>query len=385
MNNRPVDILQGLFNKYGLVILSDSTKLNGLLLDLCPESRKEINILMIAHKEKIPVTIFNTSGNNLDTHQFKRLRDGLSNNTGLAEESANWAITTWAKALGKEIEVVPKTVVSKNIPPKTPPFPKNIIQEPPASQKEPIVNNEQRKDKIDDRIEKKKPPSTGKHKSLKGFIIFIIVIIILILIGSLLYYNYYREQEIAKAEHPTQQQHPQSGTFFTDARDGKTYQTIRIGDQTWMAENLAYNTGDGCWAYDDNANYAAIYGYLYNWETAKNVSPVGWHLPSDEEWKTLITYLGGEKVSAVKLKETGSVHWARPNTDATNESGFTALPGGLKGHRGAFGNIGEYGYWWSSSESDTYNAWAIYLGVNYVSIGQWGSYHGFSVRCIRDL
>jgi uncharacterized protein (TIGR02145 family) len=99
-----------------------------------------------------------------------------------------------------------------------------------------------------------------------------------------------------------------AGTF-KDSRDGKTYKTVKIGTQTWMANNLAFKASSGCCAYDNNKSNAAIYGYLYSWETAKNVCPTGWHLPSMAEWTTLIDYEGGE-TAGNKLKEAGSKHWA---------------------------------------------------------------------------
>src|SRR5690554_1847166 len=136
-----------------------------------------------------------------------------------------------------------------------------------------------------------------------------------------------------------------SGTFI-DSRDGNEYNWVQIGDQVWMVENLKYlpsvvgpGTGsqttphyyvygyDGTNVADAKAtdNYAT-YGVLYNWTTAMNACPDGWHLPSDAEWTELTDYLGGESVAGGKLKETGTTHWASPNTGATNETGFTALP-----------------------------------------------------------
>ena len=118
-----------------------------------------------------------------------------------------------------------------------------------------------------------------------------------------------------------------TGTF-TDARDGKVYKTVTIGTQTWFAENLAYKTTDGCLVYDNDINNLATYGYLYNWETAKKACPAGWHIPSNEEWKTLVLYLGGQG-AAGKLMEKGKTHWVSPLIIADNSSGFTALPGGI--------------------------------------------------------
>ena len=111
---------------------------------------------------------------------------------------------------------------------------------------------------------------------------------------------------------------------LTDKRDGKTYKTVKIGTQEWMAENLAYKPSSGnYWAYDDDNSNVAKYGYLYDWETAKKVCPSGWHLPSDEEWTTLTDYLGGEDVAGTKMKSTSG--W-KEDGNGTNESGFSALP-----------------------------------------------------------
>ncbi len=193
---------------------------------------------------------------------------------------------------------------------------------------------------------------------------------------------------------------------FTDPRDGNVYKTVTIGSQVWMAENLKYLPGvvgpatgsltnpyfyvydyDGTSVTDAKAtaNYST-YGVLYNWEAAKAACPAGWHLPSDAEWTTLTNYLGGESDAGGKLKETGTMHWLSPNTGATNESGFTALPGGMRGSDG-FDEIGYNGNWWSAVESDAAGAW--YVNVNYadsyVRTGKFPSKAvGFSVRCVRD-
>jgi uncharacterized protein (TIGR02145 family) len=194
--------------------------------------------------------------------------------------------------------------------------------------------------------------------------------------------------------------------------DDNVYNTVTIGTQVWMAENLKttkYKDGtaillvtDGaawaalitpgcCWYNNDAATYKATYGALYNWYTVNTgkLCPTGWHVPTDIEWTTLTTFLGGELVAGSKLKETDVTHWLSPNTGATNESGFTALPGGYR--FGSFGNgmffsIGVSGYWWSSTEYNTYNAW--YRSVDYdgSDVYRNGSSknNGFSVRCLRD-
>ena len=198
-----------------------------------------------------------------------------------------------------------------------------------------------------------------------------------------------------------------SGTFI-DSRDGNEYNWVQIGDQVWMAENLAYlpsvnmvadGSEDAAGSYYyvygyDGTNVAdakatdnyATYGVLYNWTAAMNACPDGWHLPSDAEWTELTDYLGGESVAGGKLKETGTTHWASPNTGATNETGFTALPGGFRYNSGAFDNIGSNGYWWSATEGNATNAWnrdMFYLGSD---VGSYSSNKGvgFSVRCLRD-
>jgi uncharacterized protein (TIGR02145 family) len=146
-------------------------------------------------------------------------------------------------------------------------------------------------------------------------------------------------------------------------KDGNFYDTLTIGTQSWMTENLKtsrYNdstliphvtentewidliTPGFCW-YENNFNNKAIYGNLYNWYTVATTKlcPSGWHVPSDAEWLTLIDYLGGESVAGGKLKEIGNSHWISPNTGATNESGFTSLPSGNRiGADGSFFNVG---------------------------------------------
>ena len=174
---------------------------------------------------------------------------------------------------------------------------------------------------------------------------------------------------------------------FTDARDGKIYKTVKIGTQTWMAENLAFKPNTGCRAYDDNETNVAKYGYLYNWETAKRACPSGWHLPSGAEWTMLITYLGGDTVAGGKLKESGTTHWISPNTGATNLAGFRALPGGEYAQNGTYVNIGVYGKWWSTTETNLQQAsgarfWLLnnYNKSAYFVLGNRDL--GLSVRCV---
>jgi len=192
--------------------------------------------------------------------------------------------------------------------------------------------------------------------------------------------------------------------------DGNTYHAIRIGDQVWMTENLKtthYANGDEIpdgtgvgdisgetdpeywFAYIDNLNNVSTYGRLYTWYTvsdSRNVCPDGWHVPTDAEWTTLTDYLGGTSVAGGKLKETGTSHWNSPNTDATNESSFTALPGGIRGSNGSFAGIGDYCYWWSSTEDSSVSAFHRILYYNNANFGKnlYDKKSGFSVRCLKD-
>jgi uncharacterized protein (TIGR02145 family) len=191
--------------------------------------------------------------------------------------------------------------------------------------------------------------------------------------------------------------------------DGNLYSVVQIGTQLWMAENLksvkyrnsdpidkvtddiqwrALTTGAYC-NYNNNTAYANIYGRLYNWYAVKdsrNIAPMGWHIPTDAEWTTLANYLGGIAVAGGKLKETGIDHWKSPNVGATNESGFTALAGGMRDGNSWYDDFGLYGHWWSSTQSDANNAWGRGIYYNYGDIGSssFGKSLGYSVRCIKD-
>ena len=181
-----------------------------------------------------------------------------------------------------------------------------------------------------------------------------------------------------------------SGSTFTDPRDDKVYQTVVIGNQKWLAENLAYAPSSGnYWVYDNDDANLEVYGYLYDWQTALDVCPAGWHLPSDEEWTELTDYLGDN--ASGKLKATGTIEagtglWYDPNTGATNETDFTALPGGYRDGNGGFNDVGDNGHWWSATENVTNIAWYRGMYYNFSNVGRYYSYteFGFSVRCLRD-
>lgn len=178
-----------------------------------------------------------------------------------------------------------------------------------------------------------------------------------------------------------------SNSSFTDARDGKTYKTTTIGEQTWMAENLSYKTSTGIWVYGDDQKNVPTYGYLYNWEVAKTACPSGWHLPSDADWALLTAYLGGENIAGGKLKETGTNHWNAQNVGATNEIGFSALPAGFRKTDGGFFDMGSYANWWSSSEAfNTPNVWyrALYHNSSNIYSNHYPKTYAMSIRCIKD-
>jgi uncharacterized protein (TIGR02145 family) len=143
------------------------------------------------------------------------------------------------------------------------------------------------------------------------------------------------------------------------------------------------STGACCWYNNEKS-----WGTLYNWYAVNtgNLAPSGWHIPTHEDWTTLTTYLGGENVAGGKLKETGSVRWDSPNNGATNESNFTALPGGFRKGDGTFSSFGGGGYWWSSTEFDSWNSWTRYIfwsGSN-IYRGHYDKKEGYSVRCVKD-
>ncbi|MEP7197676.1 MAG: fibrobacter succinogenes major paralogous domain-containing protein [Saprospiraceae bacterium] len=193
-------------------------------------------------------------------------------------------------------------------------------------------------------------------------------------------------------------------------QNGNVYKTVTIGTQIWMAENLRttkYNDGTsipnitsysvwdnlttGAYCNYDNTSSndtIATFGRLYNWNAVNTgkLAPTGWHVPSDAEWTQLSTYLGGESVAGDKLKETGTTHWNSPNTNATNKTGFTALPGGGRSSGGAFSGIGYAGYWWSSTAVSPGSAYCRAMDVSgsIVYRSYLGKNLGFSVRCVRD-
>ena len=182
---------------------------------------------------------------------------------------------------------------------------------------------------------------------------------------------------------------------MTDSRDGKTYNTVTIGDQVWMAENLNYEMENSWWYNHDQEN-GELYGRLYNWEAAMNACPDGWHLPNEEEWKTLAGNVDSEygpndsewdsdgwQGYDVGKNLKSEVGWKNEG-NGTNKFGFTALPGGIF-NDGEFGYIGTDGMWWSSSESTDLRSWRYYLRNTKNEIARQDVFKSYrlSVRCVK--
>ena len=240
------------------------------------------------------------------------------------------------------------------------------------------------------------------------FLIFAIVIVIILVTRSINSdSNAGNEAGMTKVQSSSSisnENEKNSNSTATDI-DGNVYNTVKIGNQVWMLEDLKvihYRNGDpihniersvnlskltsGEWCFSENK---LKQGNLYNWfavTDSRGIAPDGWHIPTYTEWTNLVTYLGGESVAGNKLRETGVIHWESPNAGATNESGFTALPGGAR-----TGNLFDItcaaGYWWSSTDYNTENARYFKIDIDESlstsrSISEKGI--GLSVRCIRD-
>lgn len=191
--------------------------------------------------------------------------------------------------------------------------------------------------------------------------------------------------------------------------DGNVYNTVTIGDQIWMKENLKvqkYNNGNPishvidsaiwvnqfngayCYYNNDSITYSDLYGKLYNYyaiEDSRKICPIGWSIPTQTDWETLFTHLGGVAIAGGKMKETGTAHWLSPNTDATNSSGFAGLPGGFRRSTGSFGWVDTTSNWWSSTPVSCY-VWMYRLSYNSAAVDDYGQYpgSGYSIRCLKD-
>jgi len=168
---------------------------------------------------------------------------------------------------------------------------------------------------------------------------------------------------------------------FTDARDGRKYKMVKIGNQTWMAENLNYAL-KAATCYENRFDYCEKYGWLYHWETAKTACPPSWHLPGNGEWDELMKFVGGSQIAGKKLKAKSG--WEE-NGNGTDDYGFSALPGGYIYPDGYFTNVGTFGTWWSSSEYDSKYAYLRSMHINEnVDFNYFGKDWSFSVRCIKN-
>jgi len=195
--------------------------------------------------------------------------------------------------------------------------------------------------------------------------------------------------------------------------EGNIYPVVTIGTQVWMAENLRttkFNDGtpiplikgESDWAvlhgqlnkpafswYNDDAKIdKGVYGGLYNWWAVKSnkLCPKDWHVPKDDEWAVLTNFLGGDTIAGGKLKATGNAHWLDPNTGATNETKFNALPGGYHSFLGPYLYKGAVSYFWTSTEYDLHNSYFRLLYSDYTNVLRNFLYNtsGFCVRCVQD-
>lgn len=181
----------------------------------------------------------------------------------------------------------------------------------------------------------------------------------------------------------------QSSDNFVDQRDGKQYPIITIGKQHWFAKNLDYKIANS-WYYNDSDSLGKIYGRLYTWDAAINACPNGWKLPNDSDFVVLEKSLGGKSNVCFEIKEKGTKHWAKPNTGASNKSGFTALPAGFRSNDGTYKEVSLSTYYWSSDLRE--NKQPSYFVVNndcyeflndVTILWEFPKTNGFSVRCLK--
>jgi len=213
--------------------------------------------------------------------------------------------------------------------------------------------------------------------------------------------NKYSEP-VVENETPTETETPNNrskpiaeGGIFTDPRDDETYKTVKIGNQTWIAQNLNYNVG-GSKCYENNENNCLRYGRLYNWFAAIKSCPSGWHLPSNSEWDALYRLVDGTSGSESPYKSETAGKYLKAKSgwnsfegisgNGTDSHGFAALPGGLGNSSGGFFSLGNYGNWWSSTEYDGNRAYNHFKSYKHNNAG-WETETKsklFSVRCVQD-
>ena len=169
---------------------------------------------------------------------------------------------------------------------------------------------------------------------------------------------------------------------LTDPRDGKTYRTVKIGNQVWMAENLNYEM-EGSYCYDNDPENAKKYGRLYTWEAAMKAAPEGWHLPSKAEFETLLSAVGGRDASGAALKSTSGWDYDGNGTDSY---GFSALPAGYRYDYDDFYLAGDDAYFWSSSERNSDDAYFMNFDdlTDVASLFCNDKNYGLSIRCVKE-
>jgi len=227
-------------------------------------------------------------------------------------------------------------------------------------------------------------------------------LILYVLSSSILFYNCSNDNE-------SESENAQLKGQFTDSRDNKTYKWVKLGNQIWMAENLAFKTVSKGGAYNNDENFIATYGCLYDWPTAKTVAPQGWHLPTDEEWTELLFYLkengysynngyNGYTGSNGVAKSMGSNNmWNVSNNigsvgnsdyaEYINKSGFNALPSGIGLWEEYYRYMGEHSFWWSATISNYDMPWYYSLSFNKPDLYRGDGYHyeyAFAVRCVKN-
>ncbi len=173
---------------------------------------------------------------------------------------------------------------------------------------------------------------------------------------------------------------------ITDSRDGQTYKIVTIGSQTWMAENLNYETANS-YCYSNTPSNCTKYGRLYTWAAAKTACPTGWHLPTKAEFETLFTAVGDSSTAGTKLKSTSGWNDCNgKNGNGTDDYSFSALPAGLRDYNEDYIYEGYDAYFWSSSENNSDYAYSMYLNYSIGSAYLYNYFkiYGFSVRCVKD-
>ena len=248
---------------------------------------------------------------------------------------------------------------------------------------------------------KRKILNTSKQRVVSFVLIPLAIVVVVGVFSSP------EEREQRRAEREQRKQAVQTSekpeSSFTDSRDGKKYKSVKIGSQTWMAENLNYEAkGSKC--YDNKPDNCKKYGRLYNWATAMNIDvkfnnekwngsdkkhqgvcPSGWHLPNGDEWQKLVDFAGGQKTAGKKLKAKEG--WAEKG-NGTDSYGFSALGGGNGRSDGSFLDVGNYGYWWSTNEAESFSIRAYFRSMYYADErAVWldiGKSNLFNVRCVQD-